>query len=147
MHTRFIELAGEINSNMPYYVVRKLVRALSERGKALHGAKVLVLGIAYKRDIDDVRESPSVFVMEQLRDWGAKISYSDPHVPTFPVMREHKFDLASVALTPEVIAAHDAVLLLTDHCAFDYDIIAKHAQLLMDTRGVYRRRGIPALTA
>lgn len=147
LHTRFIELAGEINADMPSYVVDKLVRALSEKGKALKQAKVLVLGIAYKRDIEDVRESPSVFVMERLRDWGADLAYCDPHVPSFPVMREHKFDLASVSLTPEVLAQQDAVLLLTDHTAFDYDMIAEHAALLIDTRGVYRRRGKTVLTA
>lgn len=147
LHNRFIELAGEINANMPSYVVNKLVRALSERGRALNGAKVLVLGIAYKRDIEDVRESPSVFVMEHLRDWGAVLSYSDPYVPTFPKMREHKFDLSSVPLTPELLAAQDVVLLLTDHSGFDYDLIAQHAPLLIDTRGIYRRRGITVLTA
>ncbi|WP_319545862.1 nucleotide sugar dehydrogenase [Ruegeria conchae] len=141
LHTRFIELAGEINASMPSYVVNKLVRALSERGKALKGAKVLVLGIAYKRDIEDVRESPSVFVMELLRDWGVDLSYSDPHVPAFPVMREHKFDLESIELTPETLAQQDAVILLTDHTDFDFEVIAKHAPLLIDTRGVYRRRG------
>lgn len=147
LHTRFIELAGEINANMPSYVLNRLVRALSDQGTALKGAKVLVLGIAYKRDIDDVRESPSVMVMELLRDWGAQLSYSDPHVMRFPDMREHKFDLASVELTAEVLADKDAVILLTDHTAFDYELIAQHAQLLLDTRGVYRRRGIDVPTA
>jgi UDP-N-acetyl-D-glucosamine dehydrogenase len=147
LHTRFIELAGEINANMPSYVVGKLVRALSERGKALNGARVLVLGIAYKRDIEDVRESPSVFVMEHLREWGARLSYADPHVPTFPKMREHRFDLSSVPLTSEVLREQDAVLLLTDHSKFDYDLIARDAPLLIDTRGVYRRRGMIVPTA
>jgi UDP-N-acetyl-D-glucosamine dehydrogenase len=140
LHTRFIELAGEINANMPMYVVNRLLRALSERGKALKGAKVLVLGIAYKKDIEDVRESPSVFVMEHLRDWGANLSYADPHVPNFPRMREHKFLLSSVHLTPETLAAQDAVLLLTDHSSFDYDLIVQHADLLIDTRGRLRGR-------
>ncbi|WP_282128811.1 nucleotide sugar dehydrogenase [Roseobacter litoralis] len=147
LHTRFIELAGEINAAMPSYAVNKLVRVLSERGKALKGAKVLVLGIAYKRDIDDVRESPSVLVMELLRNWGADLSYSDPYVQTFPVMREHSFDLRSVPLSPETLAQQDAVLLLTDHTDFDYEMIAAHASLLIDTRGVYRRLGITVPTA
>ncbi|MBO6639984.1 MAG: nucleotide sugar dehydrogenase [Roseitalea sp.] len=138
LHTRFIELAGEINAGMPRYVVDKVVRALNEHGKPLKGAKVLVLGIAYKRNVDDMRESPSVFVMELLRDWGADISYSDPHVPVFPTMREHAFDLASVDLTPEVIAGHDVVMLLTDHDAFDYELIRLHASVLVDTRGKFR---------
>jgi len=105
------------------YVVDKTVRALNEAGKSLKGAKVLALGIAYKRDVDDMRESPSVFVMERLRDWGADVHYSDPNVPVFPEMREHSFDLSSVDLTPETLAGFDAVILLTDHTDFDYDLI------------------------
>ena len=147
LHTRFIELAGEINASMPSYVVNKLIRALSENGKALKGAKVMVLGVAYKRDIEDVRESPSVLIMELLRDWGVDLSYSDTHVPVFPVMREHRFDLSSTPLTPQTLAQQDAVLLLTDHTGFDYDMIAEHAPLLIDTRGVYRRRGQSVPTA
>ncbi len=138
LHTRFIELAGEINAAMPQYVVDKLVRALNDNGKVLKGAKVLALGIAYKRDVDDMRESPSVFVMELLREWGAEVAYSDPNVPDFPLMREHSFDLSSVELTPEKIESYDAVVLLTDHNSFDYEMIRKHAQILVDTRGRYR---------
>nr|WP_040618285.1 nucleotide sugar dehydrogenase [Roseovarius nubinhibens] len=138
LHTRFIELSGEINRAMPEYVVGKLVKALNERRKALHGSKVLVLGIAYKKNVDDMRESPSVEVMELLRDNGAEVAYSDPHVPVFPKMREHKFDLASVALTPENIAGFDAVVLATDHAKFDYEMIRAHAQVIIDSRGVYR---------
>lgn len=140
LHTRFIELAGEINAAMPQYVVDRTVEALNESGKALKGAKVLVLGIAYKRDIDDMRESPSVEVMEILRRWGAEISYSDPHVPRFPPMRSHSFDLASVTITPDSLASYDAVLLLTDHTGFDYEMVAAHAPLVIDTRG--RMRGL-----
>lgn len=138
LHTRFIELAGEINASMPQYVVDKTVRALNEAGKSLNGAKVLALGIAYKRDVDDMRESPSVFVMELLRDWGAEVAYSDPNVPQFPEMREHNFDLDSVNLTPAEIASYDAVILLTDHSDFDYDMIRTNARVLVDTRGKYR---------
>tara|TARA_R110001599_G_scaffold350098_1_gene579610 strand:- start:5406 stop:6701 length:1296 start_codon:yes stop_codon:yes gene_type:complete len=138
LHTRFIELAGEINAAMPQYVVDKTVRALNKAGKSLNGAKVLALGIAYKRDVDDMRESPSVFVMELLRDWGADVAYSDPNVPVFPDMREHDFDLSSVDLTPESLAGFDAVILLTDHSDFDYEMIRKHAHVLVDTRGKYR---------
>ncbi len=141
LHTRFIELAGEINASMPEYVVNKTVRALNEAGKSLKGAKVLALGIAYKRDVDDMRESPSVFVMEMLRDWGADVAYSDPNVPVFPDMREHDFDLSSVELTPESVAAHDAVILLTDHSDFDYDMIRAHSRILVDTRGKFRDGG------
>ena len=140
MHTRFIELAGEINAGMPDYVVNRLIAALNENGKPLRGARVLALGIAYKRDVDDMRESPSVFVMERLRDWGAEVAYSDPHVPVFPEMREHDFDLASVEPTPAALAGFDAVILLTDHSGFDYETILQHAPLLLDTRGKYRGR-------
>lgn len=138
LHTRFIELAGEINAGMPDYVVSRLVRALSERGRSLSGARVLVLGIAYKRDVDDMRESPSVFVMERLRDWGAVIDYSDSNVPVFPRMREHRFELTSVPLSPDTVASYDAVVLLTDHSDVDYDMVRDHARLLVDTRGKYR---------
>ena len=138
LHTRFIELAGEVNEAMPRYVVDKTVYALNKIGKPLKGARVLALGIAYKRDVDDMRESPSIFVMEQLRDWGADVHYSDPNVPVFPKMREHAFDLTSVEITAENLAGFDAVILLTDHTAFDYDLIRQHAPLVIDTRGKYR---------
>lgn len=138
VHTRFIELAGEINASMPQYVVDKTVRALNGAGKSLKDAKVLALGIAYKRDVDDMRESPSVFVMELLRDWGADVQYSDPNVSVFPEMREHSFDLSSVDLTPDSVASFDAVILLTDHSDFDYDMIKKNTQILVDTRGKFR---------
>jgi UDP-N-acetyl-D-glucosamine dehydrogenase len=138
LHTRFIELSGEINRAMPEYVIGKLMKAMNERRKALMGSKVLVLGIAYKKNVDDMRESPAVEVMELLRDAGAEISYSDPHVPVFPKMREHKFDLSSVELRPETVASFDAIVLTTDHTKFDYDMIRANAQLIIDSRGVYR---------
>ncbi|MFS2215778.1 nucleotide sugar dehydrogenase [Telluria sp. Tellsp104] len=137
LHTRFIELAGEINSDMPYWVVSKLTDALNQRGKAVMGSRVLVLGIAYKKDVEDMRESPSVELMEILRDKGAVVDYADPHVPVFPRMREHHFDLKSVELTPQRIASYDVVLLATAHSAFDYDLVRQYASLIVDTRGVY----------
>lgn len=137
LHTRFIELAGEINSDMPHWVIGKLSDALNDRARSIKGSSVLVLGIAYKKDVDDMRESPSVELMEILRDKGADIAYSDPHVPIFPKMREHHFDLKSVPLTAESIASYDVVLLATNHKAFDYDLIQKNAKLIIDTRGVY----------
>ncbi len=139
VHTRFIELAGEINGNMPAYVVRKVAKALNEKKKSINGSKVLVLGISYKKNIDDMRESPSVFLMERLRDEGAVIHYADPHVPKFPKMREHNFDLSSVELTPQSVAAYDCIVLATDHDKFDYEMIQKNAQLIIDTRGKYRK--------
>lgn len=138
VHTRFIELAGEINASMPKYVVDKTIRALNEIGKSLKGAKILALGIAYKKNVDDMRESPSVFVMELLRDWGADVQYSDPNVPVFPEMREHSFDLSSVDLNPDIVASYDAVILLTDHSDFDYEMIKNNAKLIVDTRGKLR---------
>jgi UDP-N-acetyl-D-glucosamine dehydrogenase len=138
LHTRFIELAGEINASMPRYVVNKVVQALNAVGRPLKGSKVLALGVAYKRDVDDMRESPSIFVMEKLREWGAEVAYSDPNVPVFPAMRSHSFDLTSVKLTPDSIAAYDAVVLLTDHSDFDYEMIRDHAAILVDTRGKFR---------
>lgn len=137
VNTRFIELAGEVNSAMPDYVVSKVASALNLRKKAINGSRVLVLGIAYKKNVDDMRESPSVFLMEKLRDLGAEVSYSDPHVPVFPKMREHHFELSSVALTAESIAGYDCVLLATDHDKFDYELIQAKAQLIVDSRGKY----------
>ena len=138
LHTRFIELSGEINRAMPEYVVGKLVKSLNERRKSLMGSNILVLGIAYKKNVDDMRESPSVEVMELLRDAGAEVAYSDPHVPVFPKMREHSFNLSSVELNAESIAEYDAVVLTTDHAKFDYDMIRENAQVVVDSRGVYR---------
>lgn len=138
VHTHFIELAGEINSSMPSWVLKKIAKALNEHEKSIKGSKILVLGISYKKNIDDMRESPSVFLMEKIRDEGANLSYSDPHVPVFPKMREHNFDLKSVSLTPEVLKSYDCVVLTTDHDKFDYDMILKNSKLLVDTRGKYR---------
>ncbi len=137
LHTRFIELAGEINRAMPEWVVGKVMEALNERGRALKGSRVLVLGIAYKKNVDDMRESPAVELMELLTRRGALVEYSDPHVPVFPRMRAHHFDLRSVRLSAESIAAYDVVLLATDHEAVDYPLVREHARLIVDTRGVY----------
>ena len=137
VNTRFIELAGEINSGMPDYVVNKTALALNDREKSLKGSRVLILGIAYKKNVDDMRESPSVFVMEKLRDLGANVAYSDPHVPSFPKMREHNFELDSVELTADNIASYDCVILTTEHDKFDYALLEQHAQLIIDTRGKF----------
>ena len=138
LHTRFIELSGEVNRAMPEYVVGKVTKALNDRFKSLKGSRLLVLGIAYKKNVDDMRESPAVEVMELLRAAGAEVAYSDPHVPVFPKMREHHFDLASIALTPQAVASYDAVVLTTDHAKFDYEMLRTHAQVIIDSRGVYR---------
>lgn len=138
LHTRFIELSGEVNQAMPEYVFGKLVSALNQQGQALKGAKILTLGIAYKKNVDDMRESPAVQIMELVRENGGIVSYSDPHVPVFPKMREHSFDLSSIILTEESLRDFDAVILATDHEKFDYDLIRDHAPLIVDSRGVYR---------
>ena len=137
VHTRFIELAGDINSAMPQWVVGKVADALNERGKAVKGSRILVLGIAYKKDVDDMRESPAVELMDLLSEKGALVEYSDPHVPVFPKLRKHRFDLKSVELTPETLRRYDLVLLATNHKAFDYALIQRHAPVVVDTRGVY----------
>jgi UDP-N-acetyl-D-glucosamine dehydrogenase len=140
VHTRFIELAGEINSDMPHWVIGKVADALNERGRSIMGSRVLVLGIAYKKDVEDMRESPSVALMEILRRKGATVDYSDPHVPVFPRMREHRFELSSVPLSPNAIASYDVVLVATAHSAFDYELVRQYANLIVDTRGVYAER-------
>lgn len=137
LHTRFIELAGEVNTAMPEWVVGKVMDALNDRGKALRGAQVLVLGIAYKKNVDDMRESPSVELMDLLKKKGAEVLYADPFVPTFPPMRKYRFDLASTPLTPAIIEQVDCVLVATDHDDFDYQMIGDHARLIVDTRGVF----------
>jgi UDP-N-acetyl-D-glucosamine dehydrogenase len=138
LHTRFIELSGEVNRAMPEYVMGKLMDGLNEFGKSVKGSRILVLGISYKKNVDDMRESPSVEIMELLVRRGAEVAYSDPHVPVFPKMREHNFDLKSVALNADDIQAYDAVILTTDHDKFDYQLILNNARLIIDSRGRYR---------
>ena len=138
LHTRFIELSGEVNQAMPEYVLSKLMDGLNDSGKAVKGSKVLVLGIAYKKNVDDMRESPSVEIMELIEAKGGIVAYSDPHVLVFPKMREHHFELSSEALTADNLARFDAVILATDHDKFDYELIKQHAKLIVDSRGKYR---------
>jgi UDP-N-acetyl-D-glucosamine dehydrogenase len=132
--TRFIELAGEINHAMPAYVVDRLAAALNARGKPVHGSKVLVLGLAYKPDVDDTRESPSFEVIELLRERGASVDYSDPHVAMTVPVRKHDLRMHSVELTPANLKKYDAVVVVTNHKSFDYAAIAEHAGLVVDTR-------------
>src|SRR4051812_36923481 len=134
LNTRFIELAGEINTGMPAYVVDRVAEALNDDGKAVKGSKVCVLGVAYKKDVDDPRESPAFTILELLEERGAVISYNDPHVPSLPRMRHHALRLNSQPLTPELLAAQDCVLLVTDHSVYDYETILQHTRLLVDTR-------------
>lgn len=137
VNTRFIELAGEVNTGMPRWIVSKVMDALNHRGKAINGSKILILGIAYKKNVDDMRESPAVELMELLSQKGADISYSDPHVPVFPRMRKHYFDLHSVEITAHSVKKYDLILVATDHSAFDYELIRSNASIIVDTRGVY----------
>ncbi len=135
MTTRFIELAGEINTHMPDYVVNRLMEFLNEEGKALKGSKIALLGMAYKKDVDDPRESPSFVLMEMLLARGAVVTYNDPHVPSLPKMRHHDVpDMDSSPLTPDYLAAQDCVLIATDHSAYDCDFIVQHSRLVLDTR-------------
>jgi UDP-N-acetyl-D-glucosamine dehydrogenase len=139
LHTRFIELAGEVNTQMPAYVVRRVMEALNEQGKPLRGSKVLLAGVAYKRDVGDIREAPAAEIIERLTAAGAQVSYHDPHIPDFPAMRKHTIELSSVELSPELLASQDCVLVVTDHQAIDWRSIGRHSSLVVDTRNVMSR--------
>jgi UDP-N-acetyl-D-glucosamine dehydrogenase len=140
VHTRFIELAGEINRAMPDYVVRRTMDALNSRGKAVNGSRILLMGLAYKADVDDMRESPTFVLMDKLRELGAEVSYHDPHVPVIGPTREHMkwAGTASVPCDRETLAAQDAVLIATHHKAFDLGLVAAHADLIIDTRNAFQ---------
>jgi len=141
--TRFIELAGEINTAMPAYVVSKVSDALNEHGKPLNGSKVTLLGMAYKKDVDDPRESPGFELMDLLLQKGAEVHYNDPHIPVLPPMRHYPhLRMASQDLTPEYLQSRDCVLIVTDHSAYDWSWIAQHAPLIVDTRNAMK--SVPA---
>lgn len=135
--TKFIELAGEVNSAMPYYVIQRVMEALNSRKKSINGSRILLLGMAYKKDVDDPRESPSFKLIELLQEKGAEIIYNDPHIPTIPTVRKYSFSMDSTELTPETLADVDCVLLATDHSAYDYQFILDHADLIVDTRNAF----------
>jgi UDP-N-acetyl-D-glucosamine dehydrogenase len=149
LSTRFIELAGEVNAAMPYFVVQRLAEALNEEGKPLKGSRILVLGAAYKKDVDDPRESPSLKIITLLQKKGAEVSYHDPHIPHLRGGRHYPgLDLKSVDLTPENLAGADCVLLVTDHSAYDYAGIASKARLIVDTRNAFAgQKGAPIYLA
>jgi len=132
--TRFIELAGEINTSMPEYVVQRTADALNDHKKSVKGSHILVLGLAYKPDIDDVRESPSLELIELLKAKGAKVDYNDPYIAQTHKQREYNLQMKSKPLSPRMLASYDAVLIATNHSDYDYDAIVKHAQLVVDTR-------------
>lgn len=139
LNTRFIELAGEVNSSMPEYVITRLAEFLNEQSKPIKGSKICLLGVAYKKDVDDPRESPSFALMDLLRARGAVLTYNDPHIPSLPQMRHHDVpELSSSELTPEFLREQDCVLIATDHSAYDYAFIVKHSRLVLDTRNATR---------
>ncbi|NNL22136.1 MAG: nucleotide sugar dehydrogenase [Ignavibacteriaceae bacterium] len=142
LNTKFIELAGEINTYQPHYVVEKSMEVLNKFKKALNGAKILILGAAYKKDIDDMRESPSLKLIEILREKGAEVEYHDPLVASLPRMRNYNYDMESVDLSKKKVADYDLVILSTDHSSFDYKLIAENAKIIVDTRNSFESRSI-----
>ncbi len=140
MNTRFIELAGEVNTSMPYYVVNKVSDALNNHTKSIKGSRILVLGAAYKKDVDDPRESPTFKLIEILEEKGALVDYNDPLIPVLPKMRMYDVEQKkSVELTPENLQKYDCVLISTDHSAYDWDFIVKHSKLVVDTRNATKK--------
>lgn len=137
-HTKFIELAGEINTHMPYYVVEKVIDALNEKKKTIRSARVLVLGLAYKKDIDDTRESPSLKLIELLMEKGAHVDFNDPYIPRTKKMRHYDLKKSSVPLTKESLKTYDCVIVATDHSSYDYGFILKHSSLIVDTRNAMK---------
>jgi len=139
--TRFIELAGEVNTAMPYHVVHAVAEALNARRKAVNGSRILLLGIAYKKDVDDLRESPALKLVELLQQRGARVDYNDPYIPRLHRTRRYDFPLQSVPLSPQALADYDCVLIATDHSCYDYAAIVRHARLVVDTRNATRNVG------
>ncbi len=137
--TRFIELAGDVNTSMPYYVVSRTADALNERGRAMKGARILVLGVAYKRNVDDLRESPALKIIDLLRDKGAEVSYHDPYIPELPSTRKYSFSLTSQPLTAASLASYDCALIITDHTDVDYALVVEHSPLVVDSRNATAR--------
>jgi len=141
IHTHFIELAGEINASMPEWVVSKATKTLAQQGKNLSGAKVLILGVAYKKNVDDLRETPAFKLMELLLEKKAQMDYHDPYIPDLTPTRDYDFRMSSVDLSAETLAGYDLVILTTDHDLFDYDLILQNAKCIVDTRGRYKNGG------
>ena len=135
METRFIELAGEINTSMPNYVIQKVNEALNNSGKSVNGSRILILGLAYKKNVDDLRESPSLELMESLIDMGADVQYCDPYFHKVPSTRKHQFELSAMPMNEKTLKSADLVLLATDHDDFDYSLILAKAKMIVDTRG------------
>lgn len=136
--TRFIELAGEINTHMPYYVIQKTLEALNKNSKSIKGAKVLILGLAYKKNVDDPRESPSLKLIELLQEMGAEVDYHDPYIPRPPKMRKYKLEKSSVPLTADTLKKYDCVVIATDHADYDPEFILKNSRIIVDTRNLMK---------
>ncbi|MCL2645554.1 MAG: nucleotide sugar dehydrogenase [Phycisphaerales bacterium] len=134
IHAQFIELAGKVNVSMPEYVISKIAEALNRRRKSIRGSRILVLGLAYKKDVDDLRESPSIILIEHLKARGAKVDYNDPHIPSTHKQREHDLQMTSVAITAAALKKYDAIVIATDHTAYDYPMIVRNARVIIDTR-------------
>lgn len=141
-HTRFIELAGEINNSMPSYVINRVIQALNSRGKSIKGASILILGVTYKPDVDDMRESPSLKLIDLLIKENAKVDYNDPFIKAIPPTRKYNFNLRSVDLTPENLHKYDVVILSTNHSQYDYKIIYENSNLIIDTRNAFNIKTI-----
>ena len=142
INTKFIELAGEINTYQPYYVVEKAMEVLNKHKKPLNGSRVLILGASYKKDIDDMRESPSLKLIEIFGEKGASVDYSDPYIPNLPKTRKYNFDLLSVKLLPKNLKEYDLVVLSTDHTDFDYKMIAENSKIILDTRNAFEKHNL-----
>ncbi len=142
INTKFIELAGEINTYQPYYVAEKVINALNQNGKSIKGAKILILGVSYKKNIDDKRESPSLKLIEIFQNKDAKVDFSDPYAPLLTPSRKYDYNIPSINLNAENLSSYDLVLLSTDHDNFDYEMIAKNSKLIVDTRNAFERHGI-----
>jgi UDP-N-acetyl-D-glucosamine dehydrogenase len=142
VNTKFIELAGEVNTYQPYFVVSKLMEALNDHKKSLNGSKVLILGAAYKKNVDDMRESPSLKLIELLREKGAQVDYNDPYVPELPKTRKYQYTMKSVELTEDNLKSYDVALLSTDHDDYDYEFINAHSNLIIDTRNAFKSTGL-----
>lgn len=140
LHTRFIELAGEVNISMPDYVINKVIEGMNQRGLAIKDSRILVLGAAYKKNIDDMRESPAMELIDKLLAKGAHVDYSDPYVPTLPKMRKYNLQMSSIDLDPKTVAGYQCIVLATDHDKFDYEMIFENAKLLVDSRGKFRQQ-------
>jgi UDP-N-acetyl-D-glucosamine dehydrogenase len=143
--TKFIELAGEINTHMPFYVVEQLMRVMNLNNKCLKGSKILLLGLAYKKDIDDLRESPSLKLIELLQDEGATVDYNDDYVTEIPKLRKYKFNKKSVAINPKNLKKYDVVLLSTDHSYYNHKLILAHSKIILDTRNAFKNCSSPKI--